>query len=84
MMENLNRKFMTAEEALEVLFHNDYAYYNSDFSSNNIHESNSDISTNSDYNGNQVVNMFTRVSFSNQSLRWLIRSMQMLMYKIFL
>ena len=43
-------KFMTAEEALEAIFQNDYADSDSDSFSNIIHESDSDIYINSDYN----------------------------------
>ena len=41
---------MTAENALEALFQNDYSDSKTDSSSDNIHGSDSDISINSIYN----------------------------------
>ena len=48
MMSNPWKKFMLAEEALEVLFQNDYADFDSDSSSYKIHKSGSNISMQSD------------------------------------
>ena len=45
-----NMKLRTTEEALEALFQNDYANFNSSCRPNSIHKSDSNISINSDYN----------------------------------
>ena len=46
MVPNWKTKFMTAEDALVALSQNDYPVFNSDSSSNDIHESYRDISIN--------------------------------------
>ena len=73
---------MTAEEALETLFQNDYT--NSDSSPNDIHGSNSDIFIKSNYNKKQAVNPFITVPFPNLSLRQMMRSMQVQIHKTLL